>query len=185
MPRAATDCLWGRGEGRAGTVAGVDGAALAAGGAAGLAAACALFAWQKWGGIVGFALGDTDDNLRMAQVRALAERAGLVRPSPISLRPGVRRRQHPLEPDRRPADRRADPARQAVHRRRHAERMAVAVAPLLPLRRAADRHRADRPAAGQPGGVRRGLCRALSSPARPTACSCRPGSTITAGSWRC
>nr|WP_314442287.1 AcrB/AcrD/AcrF family protein [uncultured Sphingomonas sp.] len=31
---------------------------------------CALFAWQKWGGIVGFALGDTDDNLRMAQVRA-------------------------------------------------------------------------------------------------------------------
>lgn len=33
-------------------------------------AACALFVWQKWGGIVGFALGDTDDNLRMAQVRA-------------------------------------------------------------------------------------------------------------------
>ena len=33
--------------------------------------ACALFAWQKWGGIVGFALGDTDDNLRMSQVRAL------------------------------------------------------------------------------------------------------------------
>lgn len=32
--------------------------------------ACALFAWQKWGGIVAFQLGDTDDNLRMAQVRA-------------------------------------------------------------------------------------------------------------------
>jgi hypothetical protein len=33
--------------------------------------ACTLFAWQRWGGIQGFALGDTDDNLRMAQVRAL------------------------------------------------------------------------------------------------------------------
>jgi hypothetical protein len=33
--------------------------------------ACALFTWQRWGGIQGFALGDTDDNLRMAQVRAL------------------------------------------------------------------------------------------------------------------
>lgn len=31
---------------------------------------CALFTWQKWGGIVSFGLGDTDDNLRMAQVRA-------------------------------------------------------------------------------------------------------------------
>ena len=33
-------------------------------------AACALFAWQRWNGIQGFALSDTDDNLRMAQVRA-------------------------------------------------------------------------------------------------------------------
>jgi hypothetical protein len=32
--------------------------------------ACALFVWQRWGGIQGFALSDTDDNLRMAQVRA-------------------------------------------------------------------------------------------------------------------
>jgi hypothetical protein len=32
--------------------------------------ACALFVYQRWGGILGFALGDTDDNLRMAQVRA-------------------------------------------------------------------------------------------------------------------
>ncbi|UUR07534.1 AcrB/AcrD/AcrF family protein [Sphingomonas glaciei] len=38
--------------------------------------ACALFTWQKWGGIVGFALGDTDDNLRMAQVRALLNGQG-------------------------------------------------------------------------------------------------------------
>ena len=37
---------------------------------------CALFTWQKWGGIVGFALGDTDDNLRMAQVRALLNGQG-------------------------------------------------------------------------------------------------------------
>lgn len=34
-------------------------------------AACALFLWQRWLGIQLFALGDTDDNLRMAQVRAL------------------------------------------------------------------------------------------------------------------
>jgi hypothetical protein len=32
--------------------------------------ACALFLWQRWTGIQTFALGDTDDNLRMAQVRA-------------------------------------------------------------------------------------------------------------------
>jgi hypothetical protein len=32
--------------------------------------ACALFAWQRWNGIQSFALSDTDDNLRMAQVRA-------------------------------------------------------------------------------------------------------------------
>jgi hypothetical protein len=32
--------------------------------------ACALFAWQRWAGIQAFALSDTDDNLRMAQVRA-------------------------------------------------------------------------------------------------------------------
>jgi hypothetical protein len=30
----------------------------------------ALFLWQRWAGIQAFALGDTDDNLRMAQVRA-------------------------------------------------------------------------------------------------------------------
>jgi hypothetical protein len=33
-------------------------------------AACILFLWQRWAGIQAFALGDTDDNLRMAQVRA-------------------------------------------------------------------------------------------------------------------
>ena len=33
-------------------------------------AAAAFFVWQRWSGIQGFALGDTDDNLRMAQVRA-------------------------------------------------------------------------------------------------------------------
>ncbi len=32
--------------------------------------ACAWFLWQRWAGINAFALGDTDDNLRMAQVRA-------------------------------------------------------------------------------------------------------------------
>ncbi|WP_300973418.1 AcrB/AcrD/AcrF family protein [Sphingomonas sp. LHG3406-1] len=32
--------------------------------------ACAVFTWQRWSGIQGFALGDTDDNLRLAQVRA-------------------------------------------------------------------------------------------------------------------
>ncbi|GAA4033095.1 hypothetical protein GCM10022281_11080 [Sphingomonas rosea] len=32
--------------------------------------ACAVFLWQRWGAIQGFALGDTDDNLRMAEVRA-------------------------------------------------------------------------------------------------------------------
>jgi MFS family permease len=32
--------------------------------------ACAWFVWQRWGNIQAFALGDTDDNLRMAQVRA-------------------------------------------------------------------------------------------------------------------
>jgi hypothetical protein len=115
----------------------------------------------------------------------LAERAGLVRPSPISLRSGVRRRQHPLEPGRRPAARRADPARKAVHHRRrcraHGGRGRAAAA----LPRAADRHCADRPAADQPGGVRRGASSPSTSPARPTACSCRPGSIITAGSWRC
>ncbi|WP_344708398.1 AcrB/AcrD/AcrF family protein [Sphingomonas humi] len=38
--------------------------------------ACALFTWQRWGNILGFALGDTDDNLRMAQVRALLNGQG-------------------------------------------------------------------------------------------------------------
>lgn len=33
-------------------------------------AASAFFIYQRWNGIQGFALGDTDDNLRMAQVRA-------------------------------------------------------------------------------------------------------------------
>jgi hypothetical protein len=33
-------------------------------------AACIFFVWQRWWGIQAFALGDTDDNLRMAQVRA-------------------------------------------------------------------------------------------------------------------
>ncbi|HVL79015.1 MAG TPA: AcrB/AcrD/AcrF family protein [Sphingomicrobium sp.] len=32
---------------------------------------CAIFIYQRWAGIHGFALGDTDDNLRMSQVRAL------------------------------------------------------------------------------------------------------------------
>jgi hypothetical protein len=32
---------------------------------------CGWFLWSRWGAIQGFALGDTDDNLRMAQVRAL------------------------------------------------------------------------------------------------------------------
>jgi len=32
---------------------------------------CAIFIYQRWAGIQGFALGDTDDNLRMSQVRAL------------------------------------------------------------------------------------------------------------------
>ncbi|WP_029941444.1 hypothetical protein [Sphingomonas astaxanthinifaciens] len=33
-------------------------------------AACAVFTWQRWGSIQSFGLGDTDDNLRIAQVRA-------------------------------------------------------------------------------------------------------------------
>lgn len=37
---------------------------------------CAVFAWQRWGGIVSFSLNDTDDNLRMAQVRALLNGQG-------------------------------------------------------------------------------------------------------------
>ncbi len=34
-------------------------------------AVAAWFIWQRWGGIYWFALGDTDDNMRMMQVRAL------------------------------------------------------------------------------------------------------------------
>jgi hypothetical protein len=33
-------------------------------------AACVSFVWQRWGAIQSFGLGDTDDNLRIAQVRA-------------------------------------------------------------------------------------------------------------------
>jgi hypothetical protein len=33
-------------------------------------AACAWLLWQRWGGIHWFALGDTDDNMRISQVRA-------------------------------------------------------------------------------------------------------------------
>ena len=32
---------------------------------------CAWFVYSRWGAILSFALGDTDDNLRMSQVRAL------------------------------------------------------------------------------------------------------------------
>jgi hypothetical protein len=37
---------------------------------------CAFLIYQRWGGIQWFALGDTDDNLRMAQVRALLDGQG-------------------------------------------------------------------------------------------------------------
>ena len=38
--------------------------------------AAAYFLWERWAQIDGFALGDTDDNLRMMQVRALLEGQG-------------------------------------------------------------------------------------------------------------
>lgn len=36
----------------------------------------AYLVWERWGGIQGFALGDTDDNLRIMQVRALLDGQG-------------------------------------------------------------------------------------------------------------
>ena len=66
------------------------------------------------------------------QVRGAAARPGLVRPSPVSAEPAVRR-QHPLVAARRPADRRADPRRCGRSSAAPAaERWAVAIAPLLP-----------------------------------------------------
>lgn len=38
--------------------------------------ACAWLIWSRWGGIHWFALGDTDDNMRIAQVRALLNGQG-------------------------------------------------------------------------------------------------------------
>ena len=110
-----------------------------------------------------------------------ASRPGLVRPSPSI---GSRRIEHPLVAAGRPADRRIDPRSPAAARRRRGRALGGrdrAHAALFP---AAVLGRADGPAAGRPRALSRSPSSLCSSPARPTACSCPSGSTITAGSWR-
>ena len=63
--------------------------------------------------------------------------------------------------------------------------MAVAVAPMLPYLAAALLAGPDRAPAGRADRLSARLRSPCSSPGRPTACACRSGSTITAGSWRC
>ena len=115
----------------------------------------------------------------------LASRPGLVRPSPVSAESALRR-EHPLVAAGRPADRRADPAacgRSSAGRRRSAGRSrsrrccricCCSFSLALTARRLIGPTRLS--------AWRSSRC---SSPARPTACSCRSGSITTAGSWRC
>jgi hypothetical protein len=121
----------------------------------------ALLLYQRWLPIRWFALGDTDDNLRMMQVRGLLSGQGW-----FDLR------QYRLDP----------PFGANVHWSRlvdlpiagiklalkpfmsgaMAEKVAVAAAPLLPM-----------------------LVTMAAIAAACAACGCRSGSTIMAGSWRC
>ena len=138
----------------------------------------------KWAEIRFFALGDTDDNMRIMQVRAL-----------LDGQDWYDLRQYRLNP----------PAGANIHWSRlvdlplaglilllrplvggaGAERSAVAIAPLLPYLLLLFSVGADGAAADRSGAPIRWRSSPCSSPARPTACSCRRGSTIMAGSWRC
>ena len=149
----------------------------------GWSAAIALIV-VKWGAIHWFALGDTDDNLRIAAGQRLAARAGLVRPAAISAR-SAGRREHPLVAAGRPADRRDHPAAAAVRR----------------LRARREGGGGDRAAAAAgagdgrdgAGGAAAGRARAPSRSARccccagraRCSCSCRCASIIMAGSSPC
>ena len=69
---------------------------------------CGWFVFQKWSDIRWFGLGDTDDNMRIMQVRALLHGQGWFDLRQLSDEP-AHRREHPLVTTGRPADCRADP----------------------------------------------------------------------------
>ena len=120
----------------------------------------AWFVFSKWTDIRFFALGDTDDNMRMMQVRGLLGGQDWFDLRQYRLNPPVGR-EHPLVAAGRPAARRADPAAQAVRRGRmgRAVRGGDRAAAALPA--AAVLAGADRAAAGRPARLSAGLRRVV------------------------
>ena len=124
---------------------------------------CAWFIFDNGHEIRWFGLGDTDDNMRIMQVRGLLHGQGWFDLRQYRLNPP--RREHPLVAAGRSADRRADPRLAAVPRRRRGgalggrDRAAAALSAAAVLA-GADGAAADRPArlsAGVPGPVLRRL----------------------------
>ena len=145
---------------------------------------CAWFIFKKWLDIRYFGLGDTDDNMRMMQVRALLHGQGWFDLRQYRLNPPFGANIH--------WSRLVDLpiaglilALAAVARRARGralggrDRAAAALSAAAVLARLTARRLID------PARLSARAARACSSPGRPTACSCPSGSTITAGSSRC
>ena len=137
--------------------------------------------WDRYGAIRIFALGDTDDNMRIMQVRALLDGQGW-----------YDLQQHRLAGSNIHWSRLVDLPIAALKLiftpffgGRIAEQIAVAVAPLAADAGGDGGGGGDRPAADRPLRLRRSPSSCSPAPARPRACGSRSGSIIMAGSSPC
>ena len=108
------------------------------------------FVVNRWGQIHWLGLGDTDDNMRLMQVRALLNGQGVVRSAPVPAR-SARWIRHPLVAPRRPADRGPDPAASTVCRGGGGREAGVRHRAAAAAEHRHDRPGLDREARGEPG----------------------------------